>query len=74
MNDCKCKICERTRKTILIADYGSEDEKADYIMELYDLLCCTEADLDYEKAIVDGSWPTADEVIKFRRKLLSEHI
>lgn len=44
-----------------------EESKA-FFTEIEEMLFNTKEDLSYATAIIDGSWPTADEVIAFKRK------
>jgi hypothetical protein len=51
---------------------GSHRQKNALILELMDLYCHTADDLDYEKAVANGSWPTAMEIMERRLKPLRE--
>lgn len=63
MTNCDCKICNRFQKFKAWLD-TIPDESKEFAIKIYDDLTLTEDDRDYYKAIVDGSWPNADEVIK----------
>jgi hypothetical protein len=45
---------------------GSHQQKNALILELMDLWCHADADLNYEHAVADGSWPTAVKVLEQR--------
>lgn len=60
---CRCDLCNmgrRIRKAIKNRDH---DEMAAIIDELDELWCNAEFDRDYYKAIIDGSWPQAEEIL-----------
>lgn len=64
---CQCKLCSRTREFRTKLEAVPEQER-EFWSNMYEYLCETEADRDYYKAVVEGTWPTADEVIKNHRK------
>ena len=59
---CECELCIRTKKFIAALEKIPESERA-FWTDIFDLLGNVECDRDYYKAIVEGSWPSADEVI-----------
>jgi len=65
--DCQCRICIRHRK---FQEWRKQlpDEAKAFADELYCSLNTIEDDLDYATAVINGSWPTADEVILNKRK------
>lgn len=71
---CECRICERHEKysrqmTNLqkkIQDPEIE-EAIEFFENIYNDLNNVELDNDVNKAIIEGSWPTADENIKWAR-------
>lgn len=70
-NPCTCDLCNRSRQ------FRGELEKLpevdrEFWTNLYNHLCNVEADRDYYKVVVDGSWPSADEVIANHRKKKNE--
>lgn len=64
---CDCKLCKRTGQFKTVLERAPEQDKK-FWNEIYNALFHSEADRDYYKCVVDGSWPTADEVIISHRK------
>jgi hypothetical protein len=65
---CNCESCKLSRKSHKIIKNGSIEEKNLFISELLDLYFHVSADLNYEQAVSDGSWPTAIEIMETRLK------
>lgn len=63
---CNCHFCKLHRRMNRTMHSGSHQQKNALILELMDLWCHTDADLNYEHAVADGSWPTAVEVLERR--------
>ena len=63
---CNCNLCIRTRQFRETLEKIPEQDR-EFWSKMYDYLCEVEDDRDYYKAVVDGSWPTADEVIAYHR-------
>lgn len=69
---CDCKICtewreeQKRREELGFHSWPKEAQKL--IKELDDIICQLEDDIDYKDCIIDGSWPTADEIIKNKRQ------
>ena len=61
MGTCNCKWCERNRRWNEMAVSESQTVRDDLIHELREELGNVEEDLNWHKAILDGSWPTARE-------------
>jgi hypothetical protein len=66
MNTCNCAICQRSQQFQEALKLVPETDKQ-FWKDLFSLLYDVEMDRDYYRAIVDGSWPNADEVIHQRR-------
>lgn len=64
---CDCRLCKRSREVRAALERIPEQER-EFWSRLHEGLFETEADLEYYKAIVDGTWPNADEVIANHRK------
>ena len=64
---CECRLCTEHRRIEKIRQSDDMRAMRSLIKELEDSRCELEDDLDYHKCIIDGSWPTADEIITRRR-------
>jgi len=64
---CDCNLCKRSRRTQIELDKLTEEQR-EFWSNVYDFLFETEADLEYYKSLVEGTWPNADEVISNYRK------
>jgi len=58
---CNCEWCQLHRRVEDVKTRCVVSEMKDLIGELFELYANTEFDLDYYKAIFDGSWPSAKE-------------
>lgn len=63
MRTCTCQICQRSDRIDLIVERGNVSELREMVRELQDSLCHTEDELNYRMAILDGSWPSAVELL-----------
>ena len=63
---CVCNFCTMRRRVIRTMKSGSHQQKNKLINELADLYWSTDAELDYETAVANGSWPTAVEILERR--------
>ena len=61
------ELCTRSIQVRAALDKIPESERA-FWTDIYNHLCNVECDRDYYKAIVDGSWPSADEILSNYRK------
>lgn len=61
---CACRICKLSikRKEALESDDINTVKEA--LREFADLFLNTDCDLSYHKCILDGSWPSADKILK----------
>ncbi len=64
---CECRICKRARRIDLIKEFANREQLLALVDELHERLCSAEADENWATAIIDGSWPEADEIIKRAR-------
>jgi hypothetical protein len=69
---CECELCVRHQKetecrTALGFDSWPEEAKK-LIREQDCTIMNLEDDINYKDCIIDGSWPTADEIIKSSRE------
>ena len=64
MAKCECRICKLSikRKEALESDDINIVKEA--LREFADLFLNTDCDLSYHKCILDGSWPSADKILK----------
>jgi hypothetical protein len=65
---CECSVCKYSR----VVEHQLEQlapEQREFFEEMYDILINVEFDRDYSDAVIDGSWPGADEVIAKRRAM-----
>lgn len=60
---CKCAICVRVRKLRMVLKNGSRNQIIKFVTGIMDDLCEAEADLDWHRCVMNGSWPTAEEVL-----------
>lgn len=65
---CECRLCQlalRIESTIA----GREVEPMkEMLLEVYSLYMSTLLDENWASAVIDGSWPNADEIIAHARK------
>lgn len=71
MSECQCQVCCFSRFVGKQLEKIEDENAKLFFQNLYDLYIETEMDRDYYKAIIDGHWPQADEIIKNRREKLS---
>lgn len=68
---CNCRLCERHRAFEQHMDHLREipthHSTLDFFEELYEHLNHVEMEENHGKAIIDGSWPTADSYIMQHR-------
>jgi hypothetical protein len=73
---CGCKLCsdnraeQKRRKEIGFDDFP--ENAKNLILQLDDIIGNLMMDVDYAEAIIDGSWPNADEIIKNRREFTND--
>ncbi len=60
---CKCNLCEKYKRARRIIKSGAKEEMDDLITELLNENLDLSTDLDYYKAIFDGSWPNAKDIM-----------
>ncbi len=63
---CNCKLCIRSKEFQVALEKIPESDR-EFWKDLYNDLGNVEQDRDYYKVVVDGSWPSADEVIAHHR-------
>jgi len=68
---CKCQWCVWHHKFKQHLANVPEESKA-FFNEMCDELVQIQEDFSISEAVIDGSWPSADDVISFRRKKLAE--
>lgn len=67
---CNCKTCAEHREfRAKVAELPAEQRP--YFEALYEELHNVRADKNYADVLIDGSWPTADKIITFRREQLA---
>lgn len=64
---CECDLCVRNRKTDENLAKIEDPEVRAFWENIYDALNDAEMSRDVAEAIIEGSWPSADEIIKERR-------
>lgn len=67
MSACNCKLCLRTQQFRLSLEKVPESER-EFWSNIYSDLFHVEVDRDYYKAIVEGTWPDADQIINRHRQ------
>lgn len=60
---CVCQLCERHRRVETVLRGKDIKAMIHLIRELESRLDHTEADLNYDEAVLDGSWPSAPEIL-----------
>ena len=68
---CECRVCVRHReysKHITDIKDAGLDGALSFVEEMYDTLNNVELNNNVNQAIIEGSWPTADENIKCARE------
>lgn len=68
---CECALCKRNLAVVEQLK-ALPDSQRKFWEEMYDILLHTELDLDWNQAIVNGSWPDADRIIESRREQVRE--
>ena len=75
---CNCRICQRhdeyerqmdnlTEVVSFLQEAGGVEEAIEFFTQVYNDLNNIEMDNDVNRSIIEGSWPTADENIKYAR-------
>jgi hypothetical protein len=65
MSKCDCKICKRGREFYRIVKALKKYPLiVEYLKTMYDYLLNIEEDMDYYRAILDGSWPTSVGILQ----------
>jgi hypothetical protein len=67
MSKCQCDVCNYSRMVNEYIQKLEDPDDREFFLNMYDMLIHSEMDRDYYKAIVDGQWPNADELIQKRR-------
>jgi hypothetical protein len=65
---CKCHTCELSRRVKRTTANGSHQQKNKLLWVLLDMYFYASDDLNYEKAIADGSWVNSIEIMEHRLK------
>lgn len=65
---CECNVCKYSRKVRHQLEQLAPEQR-EFFEGMYDTLINIEFDRDYSDAVIDGSWPEADEVIAKRRAM-----
>lgn len=64
MKRCDCDLCKRQRKfQKVMRSYKFKEEDRKFIEKIYEDLNMTEFDNDVNEAVLDGSWPSAKEIL-----------
>lgn len=67
---CECRICKQRKEFVghldILRKNGLNDS-VNYFEDIYLELMNVSMDNDVNKSIIEGSWPTADENIKYAR-------
>lgn len=73
---CNCKFCQRntqfSKHLALIKEAGLT-ESVEFIKSLYSHLNCVEMDNNVNEAIINGSWPSANQIIAVKRQKSPMH-
>ena len=60
---CNCETCKLSRRIDATIERRDPDEMAALIKELANMWICADFDNSYHRAILDGSWPQAKEIL-----------
>lgn len=66
---CDCNLCSLSRRVAFVLDAGERPELRDMVEELFGLYESMMLDENWANAVIDGSWPNADEIIKHAREV-----
>lgn len=66
---CMCDLCKRYRDVRAMIQSGTREELCQLVTELSNQLVEVECDLNYQSAILDGSWPNS---VKLLQKALAK--
>lgn len=69
---CECRICVRHRSIRQTVRDGDVEELRALVKDLSSDWDNAEMDRDYYRAIIDGSWPSADAIIANMRENLKK--
>jgi hypothetical protein len=61
---CDCRLCTYSRKVRAIKNRRDPQEMATIIDELMDANYSMGADLEYDEAVLNGSWPSAVDILE----------
>jgi len=61
---CDCRICRRSKDLVRVLEKDNIDFVKAYLRSIFTELMCAEFDLDYYRCILDGSWPSAERILK----------
>jgi hypothetical protein len=64
---CDCLVCSKAREFEAVAQ-ACPVEHQGFLREVFESWMQANDDLAYAHAVIDGSWPSADEVIAHRRQ------
>lgn len=62
-HECQCYICTRADRIERAMKKGKRADLIAIIEDLHSSLMCLTLDENWAKAVIDGSWPGADEII-----------
>lgn len=61
---CNCSYCEKIKEIETIVAHRNFDKLVEIVWGLMDSLAYSEQDRCYYKSILDGSWPSAIEILE----------
>ena len=64
MNNCTCKYCEERRAFLIVANTVPNENDRKWLLNLYDQIDDERFDANYNRAVLDGSWPSAVEQLE----------
>ena len=67
MKQCECRVCVRSRAFDKHIE-NLDDDQRNFFIGLHETLLLVEFDLDISKAVIDGSFLTADKWIEKARE------
>lgn len=68
MATCTCKLCIESHHFFDVISTLPNPEDRKWMEALYEKINYERFDANYNEAIIDGSWPNADDIIEQQRK------
>jgi queuine/archaeosine tRNA-ribosyltransferase len=60
---CRCMTCTRGRRIVAVIRRGKTSELVNLVRELHNTLLSSEEDASVQRAILEGTWPSARHIL-----------